>query len=140
MKIRKAGIRDIPQLIKLYHNVKEIQDYAGMKHDKKYFLSLLKSRSKAIYVCDQDHKIIGAMDIEFEEGVYTFLNAIVISCEYRGKRVGRTLLKKLEAIAKKKKTHHTLMFVYEWNKGMQKIVEHYQYKSRKKLIIYSKKI
>ena len=140
LKIRKAKISDIPRLIKLCYNVKEIRDYSGMKYDRKYFLSYLTVKNRVVCICEIDGKLAGAMNVEFNPGVYTFLNNIVVNKKFRGKGAGGALLKHLERESKKTHAKAVMFLVYGWNKNMRKIVEHYNYKHGKELYIYSKKL
>jgi ribosomal protein S18 acetylase RimI-like enzyme len=140
MKIRKAKVSDIPALMRLYKNMHELADYAGMKHDKNYFLAYMNKKNRVTYVYESDTKLCGAMVVEFEPKVYTWLYTVVVDQKYRGKGVGKTLMAFLEKESEKRKAKRILFLVYEWNKRMRNIVEHYQYRPGKKLLIYSKKI
>ena len=138
---RKAKISDIPQLIKLFSNVREIEDYAGMKHDAHYFKSYLASKNYFLYVvCTDSEEILGAMNLELEKKVYLFLNNIVVSKKARNKGVGRILMKNLELIAKKNSVKRIIFLVYKWNTTMRKIVEHYNYLHNGEMLLYSKKV
>lgn len=139
--IRKGKIADIPQLIKLYSGVKEISDFAGQKYDKNYFLQYIKSKDNIVLVAEQDVKICGALNAEFEDlAKYTFLVNIVVSKKYRGKGIGSLLIKSIEAISKKKKHKQMIGLIFNWNKNMQRIIEHHRYSASHKATIYVKKL
>lgn len=139
LKIRRGTVTDIPQLVKLYSNVREIADFVGQKHDKNYFLEYIKSRYATILVADCKGKICGGLNAEFTDlAGYTFLNNIVVSKECRGKGVSGLLIKSLEKIAKKRGHKAIIVLVYDWNKKMRKVMEHYLYKPSGKTIVYSK--
>lgn len=141
MKIRKGKIADIPKLIKLYSGVKEISDFAGQKYDKNYFLQYVKAKDNLVLVAEEDGKIYGALNAEFEDlAKYTFLVNIVVSKKYRGKGIGGLLVKSLEAASKKKKHKQIISLIFDWNKNMQGIVKHYRYSASHKATIYIKKL
>jgi len=139
--IRKGKIADIPQLIRLYSGVKEISDFAGQKYDKNYFLQYIKPKENIVLVAEKDGKIYGALNAEFEDlAKYTFLVNLVVSKKHRGKGIGGLLIKSLESISKKRKNKQMIGLIFDWNKNMQKVVEHCKYSASHKAIIYVKKL
>lgn len=137
--IRKGRPADIPKLVRLYSGVREIADFAGQAHDKGYFKTFLSSRNKIVLVAEYERKIVGALNAELEDKArYAFLNNMVVARKYRGMGAGGMLMNTLEKIARKKGINRMLGLVYVWNKNMQEIMKHYNYKSGRKTIIYSK--
>ncbi|MFH1211756.1 MAG: GNAT family N-acetyltransferase [Candidatus Woesearchaeota archaeon] len=139
VKIRKATAKDIPQLIKLFSGVKEILDFAGQKHNRHYFQVYLKTKECSIIVAEQNNRICGALTVEFVPRNFTYLSNIVVSKKNRGQGIGGLLLKSLEKESKKRKINVILMLVFEWNKQMQHVVEHCEYKKHSMAIQYYKK-
>ena len=138
--IRDANEKDLTSLVKLFTNVKEVKDYVGAKHNKSYFKAYIDAHGRALFVAEIDGVVLGAMNLEYERGEYLFLNNVVVSKVARGKGVGGALMKYMESFAKKNKIKRILLFVYKWNKQMQKVVEHYNYVHNGELFLYSKKM
>lgn len=141
LRIRKGKVSDIPQLIKLYSKVEEIADFDGQKHDRNYFLTFTKSRKMVMLVAEGEGKICGGLNAEFLDFAgYTFLTNVVVAKECRGKGISSRLIKTIERAAKKRGNKAVLLLVYDWNKKMRKVIEHYGYKSGGKTVVYTKKI
>jgi N-acetylglutamate synthase-like GNAT family acetyltransferase len=139
--IRKGKLSDIPQLAKLYTGVKEIADFAGQKHDRAYFLSCMKTKSGILLIAEQEGKICGALNADFDDiAKYTFLDNIVVAKDCRGQGVGRQLFRKLETESKKRGNKRIFAFVYTWNKNMHKVMKRYDYVPSGKTVIYFKKL
>ena len=138
IKIRKGKESDIPQLVKLYSGVKEIEDFVGMKYDKGYFMHFIRPKSNMLFVAECDGEICGALNAEMAE--FTFLNNVVVARAWRGKGIGGSLIKRLEQESRRRGNRTLLALVYDWNKPMHKIMRHYDYARGKKTVIYSKKV
>jgi ribosomal protein S18 acetylase RimI-like enzyme len=137
--IRPAIAKDIPQLVKLYKNVKEVVLLKHQKYDKKYFLHFIKQKSLLALVAEEKGKITGACVAEFEDiHAQTFLNAIVVHTQHRGKGISGMLFREVEKYAKKKKHKAVIFLVYDWNKHMQTVVEHYKYKKIGTMHVYGR--
>lgn len=141
MKIRKGTAKDIPNLLKLYHGVKEISPFDGGGYSKGYFLEFLKSNNKIVLVAEENKKIVGALNAEIEKlAKYVFVNAIVVSSKEKKKGIGKMLFRSLEAIGRKIGIKDMMHLVYDWNIKMQKVSKKLGYKKGHKLILYHKKI
>jgi len=139
--VRKAKTSDIPQLVKLYSNTKEITDFAGQKHDKAYFSKCFRSKITGVFVAVQGKEVLGVTTAEFDPIFkYTYASKIVVSKKHRGKGIATMLMKAVEQESKRLKIKRIFGFVYVWNKNMQKIMEHLGFSSQGKTIIYSKKV
>jgi GNAT superfamily N-acetyltransferase len=121
--------------------VPEIADLVGQKHDRNYFLDVIKSKQSVLLVADCKGKICGGLNADFADiAGYALLDNIVVAKEYRGKGISTILMRAFEKAAKKRGNKIIIALVYTWNKKMQKVVEHYRYKPSGKTIIYSKRI
>ncbi|MBI4440563.1 GNAT family N-acetyltransferase [Candidatus Woesearchaeota archaeon] len=139
-RIRTATPKDIPQLQKLYRGVKEIIDYPGQKHDKRYFLAFM-SPGRLLLVAEEKGKIAGAANGEIDfQTRFAFITNIVVAPSYRGQKVGSALMVGFAAEAKKRKCTVICGLVYDWNKPMHKIMHHLGYKPSGKTVLYTKKI
>lgn len=139
--IRKAKVSDIPQLVKLYSNTKEITDFAGQKHDKAYFSKCFISKVTKVFVAARSEEIVGVTTAEFDPVFkYTYASKIVVSKKHRGQGIATMLMKAVEQESKRLKIKRIFGFVYDWNKNMQKIMEHRGFSPQGKTIIYSKKV
>jgi phosphinothricin acetyltransferase len=139
-KFRTAKISDVSALVRLFSDVKEIQDYEGMKKDKNYFLNYIGKQGRGTYVVEYGKKIVGSMNVEYEHEAYTFLVNMVVEKSFRGKGVGRILMKNLESLARKNKTSRIIFLTYAFNKRMRTISERYGYKDSGEMRLFSKKV
>lgn len=96
MKIRRATLKDLNQIIKLN------KGYLG--ESGRDWESLIKNTKNPFYVIEIDNKIIGFSSIEFQKwNNSVWLRHIVIDLKYRRKGFGTEFIKKIKEIAKKRR-------------------------------------
>lgn len=101
MKIRKLVQRDVPQVIKLLH---EVWPDLTISHLKKHFSKKERAKDNNGFVAVDNNKIIGF--IGFSIGYFNdsdFLDWIVVEKDHRGKGIAEILIREFEKDAKKRK-------------------------------------
>ena len=141
VNVRAAKPRDIPELIRLYNGVNEINDYPGVIFNHSYFRHFIGSREKIILVAESGSSVIGALSAEFlSYAKYTYLNHAVISKKNMNNGIGNLLFREIESKTRKKGYKLIIGEAYDWNKRIQKFLEHHGYAESGKTIFYIKKL
>ena len=140
MKLRYAKHGDIRQLVNLYKKKPEIKSWEGEPFDRAYFQSTLDNENMRIIVAENDGKVIGAGEIEFDTLNYTCVYYIVVNEEHRGKGIGSRIMDKIVEISKKEKMRYVLLEVFGWNRTMKRFMKKHKFSKGKDLEMYIKKL
>ena len=119
--IRKAKMRDIPQLIKIVKGVSSIEDYPG-EYNRAYFNKMLNRNN--VLVAEINAKIVGFIEFEWDKDARrVFLESLAVLKKFRGQGIGSKLFGKIELFAKDHKAKRMSMLVRNWNKDMNKLAK-----------------
>ena len=124
MKIRFIKKEDVPKATNLYHSIWPEDEFSRIK---KYFE--LQVKNKEIFVAVEKKEIIGILGFSkrfFEKS--DFLEEIIVHEKYRKKGIGKKLMKKFEADAKKRKTRRVFSSIEPKNKMSIKMHKKLGYK------------
>ncbi len=137
MKIRKAEEKDIPFLIKqskelASHHYCLPTEFTTITHElhpkaekelEKLFKNELKNKDTALFVVEDEEKIAGHIFAKkelflpmFKEDSYGNLMQFFVEQEYRGKGLGKKLIKEAEKFYKKKRIKLFMVGVNCFNK------------------------
>ena len=122
--IREAEINDIPAIINL---INELADYEKLTHMVNISEAGLRNslfgadKFIEVYLAEYDDKIVG--QALFFKNFSTFLGKpgiyledLVVKPEYRGKGIGKALLKKIIDLARERNYGRVEWAVLDWNK------------------------
>lgn len=122
MKIRKAKIKDIPKITKLWKNLMDLHtEKFGYDHEmfrlrknnvalyRKFIKKCIRAKNTLVLVVEADNKIVGYINTTIKSlpQIYVhnkeaYVLGLFISQEYRKKGLGKKLLEETEKWAKRK--------------------------------------
>jgi len=134
MKIRKAGIQDIDDLIVLNNEVQslhlkafpEIYKQVVEKEAKIFFENFIKNRGHTIFIGDSAKGMVGYIILRIvrqEETPFTrkrkvvYIDQIVVKEEFRHQGFGQRLMKEAAKLAKKTGVSWLQLDVWDFNKS-----------------------
>lgn len=136
LKIIRANVKDITELIKIVGGVKSIEDYPG-EYNRAYFEKMLKRN--IVLLAQLDKKIVGFIEFELDKWAKrVFLESIAVSKKFRGQGIGLRLLDELELFAKKHKAKRISMLVRGWNTAMNSMAKKNKFVKLDKLYLWDK--
>lgn len=141
MKIRKAKMGDLKEILKLFNSSKNLigQDdgYYSDYHIKQY----IQGPVFKTFVVEIDKEIVGVALIQvWKKAKYSYLENVVIKKEFMGRGIGKTLMIFLENYVKKGGSNFYFYYSEENNKVMHKLSSKLNYKKGKKFVFYSKEL
>src|SRR3989344_634043 len=141
MKIRKATMKDVKELLNLVNNTENL---SGDKNDS-YEVYTLKQYIEGpisnLFVADINGEIVGFILIEvWKKAKYTYVTDIAVDKRFRGKHIGYNLMIYAEKFAKNQGSKYFFYYMQENNKAMERMSAKLGYKKGRKFIFYSKEI
>ena len=118
--IRKGNTEDFPALFEM---IKETAEFAKKLNAVKNSIEQMKSEQEffSFYIAEKDGKIIGTAVYFFAYfswvGKTLYLDELYVKPNYRGKKVGSKLLRKIFETAKEEQCHWLRWQVLDWNKN-----------------------
>ena len=108
--VRKASVSDLDSLAGLLEELFSIEEdfvFDEQKQRKGLLLMLEADKNRSVMVAEMDKKVVGMCSMQIfistAEGAFAgVIEDMVVSKKYRGKGVGKCLLKSIEAESKKK--------------------------------------
>lgn len=137
IKIRRARETDLDHVVRISAAVREIENYSGQRMRREDFLQFVRSRTALMFVAENNGNIVGYITV-YKAGNYFYLPYAVVDRSWRGKGVGRELLKYVEGLAQKAGAEYILMSVYKDNSKVHSILKKHGYKASRELVQYSK--
>ncbi len=138
LKIRKAIMKDIPDLIAIVRGVKSIEDYPG-EYNRNYFIKMLKGHF--VLSAELNGKILGFAEFEMDKHAKrVFLESIAIAKEFRGRGIASKLLEEVELFAKNKGLKLISMLVRDWNTDMNYLVKKKKYRKSDNFYLWEKRL
>jgi ribosomal protein S18 acetylase RimI-like enzyme len=136
MKIRKARIRDIDDLIVLNNEVQdlhlktfpEIYKQVPENEARKFFENFLKTRGNSIIIGESKKGVVGYIALRIDrqgETPFTtkrkvvYIDQIVVKEEFRNQGFGQRLMKEADKLAKKTGASWLQLDVWDFNKSAQ---------------------
>ena len=141
MNIRKAILKDIPEILNLLNSDANLIGNDEIKYNKNHIKEYLSNSIHILFVYEIKGRIAGVVLIEFlKTAGYIYLDDIIVDARYRDRGIGRRLLNYIEEFAKKQDCELIFMFVEENNNSMRNFIIKNKYEKGKKFIFFSKKL
>lgn len=131
-------MKDASQILKLLNGDK-IMSVNGTKGDyNKYDVKdYIKEKNIHTFVYEENSKIIGVIVCRFFTS-YFYLDSIIIDKNSQGKGIGRSLIKHVETLAKKKGIKYVELITKTDNVGMQALLRKLKYKRETSFLLTQK--
>src|SRR3989338_5922741 len=140
MKIRKATMKDAERILQLLNSDKKLSVNGRIGDFNKYDVTdYITKKICETFVYEENDKIIGAIVCQFWSK-YFHINLIVVDREYQRKGVGKSLIKSMESMAKKRGIEDIELITEIKNTQMQSLLKKLKYKRVHKFFAYSKEI
>ncbi len=143
--IRLAKKSDLPEIVKMSRNVREIENYLGQRMRAEDFGHFVVGEGAMMLVAvgkrgtRSKEEIAGYLTV-YRSDNYFYLPYAVTRKEWRRHGVGGALLAEAERLAKEEKVEYILMSVYYYNSRVHTFLKVRGYVPSKKLLQYSKTI
>lgn len=139
MKIRKANMKDLKDILWMFNNTKEMVGSDGGYYVKDNIKQYIQGPVFVTFIAEVDKKIAGVILIQvWKKAKYTYIENIVVKKEFRGKRIGYELMKFVDDYYKKKGSKFIFFYTEENNKVMKQLSKKFNYNKGKKYVFYSK--
>ena len=123
MKVRRAGLRDVKDLVKLAKIAAKEKKW-WVAESEKIFRTLIKKDRDFVWIAEEDDKIVGYLtgyitsyeDIIGKKWKMLWLDSIYILRGYRNRGLGKKLVKRFLGACKKKKRFKNI-FTFANNKS-----------------------
>jgi ribosomal protein S18 acetylase RimI-like enzyme len=135
--IRKAAKKDIPRIVEISKNLRQLENYPGQKMGRSEFEKFLYGDFAFMLVAEVDKRVAGYITA-FRSDDYFFLPFSAVDKKYRRLGIASLLIKKVEDMARKEKQKYILYTAYTSNKAIEKFSKKMGYKKSRKLIQYYK--
>ncbi len=135
--IRKAMKKDIPRIVEISKNLRQLENYPGQKMGRSEFEKFLYGDFAFMLVAEVDKKVAGYITA-FRSDDYFFLPFSAVDKKYCRHGIASLLLKKVEEMARKEKQKYILYTAYTSNKAIEKFSKKMGYKKSRTLIQYYK--
>jgi ribosomal protein S18 acetylase RimI-like enzyme len=139
-KIRLARKEDANKIRNMLNEEKK-NILAGFdsEYDEEDIKDYIENKLNKVLIYEINNEIVGFLIAQFWK-YYVYLHLIVIDKKYRGKGIGKELLKNLEELAKKNKKISIELFVEKDNKIMKNIIKKIDYKEGEEFFYYLKEL
>ena len=138
IKIRRAVMKDIPELIVIVKGVSSIEDYPN-EYNKNYFVKMLKRN--IVLSAEIDDKIVGFAEFEWDKHAKrVFLESVAVAKKFRGKGIASRLLEEAESFAKRKRANLISMLVRDWNTAMNSLAKKKKYVKSDNFYLWGKRL
>jgi len=135
--IRRAKKTDIPRVVELSRNLRQLENYPNQKMGRTEFEKFLSGDFAFMLVAELDRKV-GGYITGFRSGDSYFLPFAAVDKKFRRHGIAKMLLEKVEEMAKKEKQKYILYTAYTSNKAIEKFSKVMKYKKSRTLIQYYK--
>lgn len=144
--IRPARRSDLPAVVRMSHDVSEIENYPGQRMRVEDFVHFTSGDGALMLVAESKSRrlnhvreVIGYITVYQSEN-YFYLPYAVTKKKWQRRGVGSALLERVEVLAKEAKVEYILMSVYVYNSSVHTFLKARGYTPSKKLVQYSKLI
>jgi ribosomal protein S18 acetylase RimI-like enzyme len=135
--IRKAVKKDLPRIVEISKNLRQLENYPHQKIGKTEFEKFLFGDFAFMLVAEADKRVVGYIT-GFRSDDYFFLPFSAVDKKFRRLGIASLLIKKVEEMAHKEKQKYILCTAYTSNKAIEKFSKKMGYKKSRALVQYYK--
>ena len=141
MNVRNAGLDDVDVILELLNSSKYLQSHSDYKYTREFVEVSLNNPIYVVIVSEIDEKVVGVIIGEIlEDHMSGFIVDLVVSSDFRGVGVGKSLYERYEELCNKKGVKKIEYLVNTSNDQMQKWSEKQGFEKGNTFYFYTKKL